>query len=375
MKPKTEKDLAEAVKAAAAKKVGLHIRGGGTRSGIGHGVTGELLDMTAIKGISLYEPGALTIVAKAGTPLAEIEAELAKEKQRLAFEPMDHRPLYATKGKPTIGGVVAGNVSGPRRIQAGACRDSLIGVRFVDGEGTIVKNGGRVMKNVTGYDLVKLMCGSLGTLGVLTEVGFKVLPMPEACASVIIPGLDNASAIKAMSAALTSPYDVNGAAHVPGKGTFVRIEGFEGSVKYRSGELKELLGRFGEVVVEADQKASQSLWAGIRDVEHLASGEGDIWRISVKPSEGAKIVDLLGEGAQAQFDWGGGLVWARVPAGSDVRKRLNAFEGHATLMRADETTRKKLGVFQPEQPALAAISAGLRAKFDPMGILNPGRMG
>ena len=190
MKPTSEAELADAIRASAAKGTKLHIRGGGTRAGLGHGVTGQLVDTTGLKGVALYEPGALTIVAAAGTPLETIEKTLAKEGQRLPFEPMDHRALYGTNGKSTIGGVVAANVSGPRRIQAGACRDSLIGVRFVDGEGTVIKNGGRVMKNVTGYDLVKLMAGSHGTLGVLSEVAFKVLPMPEAGATVIVHGLD-----------------------------------------------------------------------------------------------------------------------------------------------------------------------------------------
>jgi glycolate oxidase FAD binding subunit len=375
MKPASEEQLAGAVKAAAAKGTGLHIRGGGTRSGLGHGVTGEALDMSAIKGVSLYEPGALTIVAAAGTPLEEIEKTLAEENQRLPFEPMDHRALYGSTGKPTIGGVVAANVSGPRRIQAGACRDSLIGVRFVDGEGTIIKNGGRVMKNVTGYDLVKLIAGSHGTLGVLTQVGFKILPMPETGATVIVDGLDNAKAIEAMSVALTAPFDINGAAHAPGKGTFVRIEGFEGSVKYRADQLRDLLGKFGDVQIEANQARSQKIWQQIRDVEHVAAGKGDVWRISVKPSDGAKVAACLGGQARLQFDWGGGLVWACVQAGSDVRKLMNGIEGHATLMSASEETKKALRVFHPEQPALANISAGLRAKFDPEGILNPGRMG
>ncbi len=377
MTPKSETALAEAVKAAAAKKTPLHIKGGGTRAGLGAGVTGEVLNTSGLKGISLYEPGALTIVAAAGTPLETVEKTLAKEGQRLAFEPMDHRALYGTNGKPTIGGVVAANVSGPRRIQAGACRDALIGVRFVDGEGTIVKNGGRVMKNVTGYDLVKLMAGSHGTLGVLTEVAFKVLPMPETSALVSIAGLGPAGAVEAMSAALTSPFDVTGAAHTAGEQpvTMVRVEGFEGSVTYRAGRLKELLGRFGEVDVSLDDKANRQAWENVRDVKLVADGEGDVWRISVKPSDGPAVIAALPSGAQVQMDWGGGLVWARVPEGTDVRKGLKGIEGHATLVRADEATKGKLGVFQPEQPALAAISKGLRAKFDPLGILNPGRMG
>ncbi|MEO9877004.1 MAG: glycolate oxidase subunit GlcE [Anderseniella sp.] len=380
MKPKSEQELADAVKASAAKGTRLQIRGGGSRVGLGHGVTGELLDTTGLKGVSLYEPGALTIVAAAGTPLETIEKTLAKEGQRLPFEPMDHRALYGTNGKSTIGGVVAANISGPRRIQAGACRDSLIGVRFVDGDGTIIKNGGRVMKNVTGYDLVKLMAGSHGTLGVLTEVAFKVLPMPEAGATVVVEGLDNEKAGAAMSTALTAPYDVNGAAHLPASAdqsarTCIRVEGFDGSVKYRSGQLKELLGSFGDVSIEAEQARCAKLWQQIRDAEAVAAGEGDIWRVSVKPSDGAKLAVLLGDKAQLQFDWGGGLVWVCVPEGTDVRASMNGIDGHATLIRSSEPTAKQLGVFQPEPAPLAKISAGLRSRFDPHGILNPGRMG
>ncbi len=380
MKPKSEQELADAVKASAAKGTKLQIRGGGSRAGLGHGVTGELLDTTGLTGVSLYEPGALTIVAAAGTPLQTIDQTLAKEGQRLPFEPMDHRALYGTNGKSTIGGVVAANVSGPRRIQAGACRDSLIGVRFVDGEGTIVKNGGRVMKNVTGYDLVKLMAGSHGTLGVLTEVAFKVLPMPEAGATIVVHDLDNTSAGAAMSAALTAPYDVNGAAHLPPDNdqparTCIRVEGFAGSVKYRSDKLRELLGSFGDVSIEADQAKSNKLWQQIRDAELVATGPGDIWRISVKPSDGPKLANLLGGNAQCQFDWGGGLVWACVPEGQDVRAVMNGIDGHATLIRSNDATASELGVFHPEAAPLAKISAGLRSRFDPHGILNPGRMG
>ncbi|MEM7635763.1 MAG: glycolate oxidase subunit GlcE [Pseudomonadota bacterium] len=380
MKPKSEQELADAVRASAAKGTKLQIRGGGSRAGLGHGVTGELVDTTGLTGVSLYEPGALTIVAGAGTPLETIEKTLAREGQRLPFEPMDHRALYGTNGKSTIGGVVAANISGPRRIQAGACRDSLIGVRFVDGEGTVIKNGGRVMKNVTGYDLVKLMAGSHGTLGVLTEVAFKVLPMPEAGATIIVEGLDNERAGAAMSAALTAPYDVNGAAHLPPDGdqaarTCIRVEGFAGSVKYRSGKLKDLLADFGDVSIEADQARSDKLWQQIRDAEAVAAGEGDIWRVSVKPSDGSMLAARLGDEARVQFDWGGGLVWACVPEGTDARAVMNGIDGHATLIRSNEATAKQLGVFQPEPAPLAKISAGLRSRFDPHGILNPGRMG
>ncbi|MDD9716929.1 FAD-binding protein [Dinoroseobacter sp. PD6] len=374
--PGSEAELAEVIAGADAP---LRIRGGGTRP-IGKPVAGEVLSTAALSGIGLYEPGALTLVAQAGTPLAEVEAALAAERQRLPFEPMDHRGLLGSAGEPTLGGVVAGNVSGPRRIQAGACRDSLIGVRFVTGEGAVVKNGGRVMKNVTGYDLVKLMAGSHGTLGVLTEVSFKVLPQTETEATLTVTGLDDATAVAALSRALGAPYEVSGAAHLPhgadGPETHVRIEGFETSVTYRTGKLTELLGKFGPVRVEADPAASRSTWVAIRDVAAFHGTAGDVWRISVKPSDGPAVGAALG--GDVIYDWGGGLVWAHVAPGRDVRGALaglpGGFSGHATLIRAAEATRAAQPVFQPEPAPLAAISAGLRAKFDPKGILNPGLM-
>ncbi len=369
--PRTEADLAEAVAGAAGP---LRISGGGTRP-VGRPVAGEALSVAGIAGIGLYEPGALTLVARAGTPVAEIEAALAAENQRLAFEPMDHRALLGTTGEPTIGGVVAANVSGPRRIQAGAARDFLLGVRFVDGTGTAIKNGGRVMKNVTGYDLVKLMAGSYGTLGVLSEVSLKVLPRPAAAATLRLTGLSDQDAVRALSAALGSPYDVTGAAHLPDAGaTLVRIEGFGASVAYRAERLAALLAEFGAAETEDDAQAVDATWRGVRDVEPFAGRAGDVWRLSVKPSDGPAIAARAGAGGLV-YDWGGGLIWALVDEGTDLRARLGAFRGHATLVRASEATRAALGVFQPEPAPLAAISAGLRAKFDPRGILNPGLMG
>ncbi|MEM9780706.1 MAG: FAD-binding protein, partial [Pseudomonadota bacterium] len=288
MKPTDEDELAEAI---AGTSAALHIRGGGSRAGLGHSVTGAVLETGGLTGITLYEPGALTIVARAGTPMAEVEAALEAEKQMLPFEPMDHRALLGSDGAPTIGGVVAANVSGPRRIQAGACRDSLIGVRFVDGRGTAIKNGGRVMKNVTGYDLVKLMAGSHGTLGVLSEVSFKVLPAAEAIATVKVHGVSPSDGVTALSAAVGSPYDVTGAAVLPEGVALVRVEGFEGSVRYRAGQLKDMLGRYGEVTIEEDRAASAAIWADVRDAKAIAGLQGDVWRISVKPTHGAKVVE------------------------------------------------------------------------------------
>jgi len=371
--PADEMELSEMVAAASGP---LRIAGGGTRP-IGRPSEGDTLSVARLSGVELYEPGALTLVVGAGTPVSEVECVLGEENQRLPFEPMDHRALLGTDGTPTIGGVVATNASGPRRIQAGACRDSLIGVRFVDGSGTRLKNGGRVMKNVTGYDLVKLMAGSYGTLGVLTEVSFKVLPAPAAQATVSLPGLSPAQAVEAMAVALGSPYEVSGAAHLPdadgGPVTLLRLEGFADSVAYRSGKLGDALKRFGAAHVETGSATVAATWRAIRDVEAFAGTPGDVWRLSVKPSDGAEIAERTG--GKVMFDWGGGLIWVLVPEGTDLRGRLGAFDGHATLVRASAETRAKLPVFQPEPEPLARLSRGLREKFDPRGILNPGLMG
>ncbi|WP_439155377.1 glycolate oxidase subunit GlcE [Yoonia sp.] len=358
MTPDTEDTLAQMIRETDDP---LRIVGGGTRP-VGRS-TGQVLSTAGMAGITLYEPGALTIVARAGTPLAEIETALAAENQRLAFEPMDHRALLGTTGTPTIGGVVAANVSGPRRIAVGACRDFMLGVRFVDGAGNIIKNGGRVMKNVTGYDLVRLMTGAYGTLGVLTEVSMKVLPDVAAQTTLTLDGLDDVAAIAAMSAALGSPFEVTGVAHDPAAGkTRFRLEGFDSSVAYRAEALEAVLAPFGR----AEQ--GETDWAAIRDVTAFADQPGDVWRISVKPSDAAGLAGRMGAKA-VQYDWGGGLIWA-LTDGGDLRARMGDFSGHATLVRgaADAPT------FQPEPAPLAAISAGLRHKFDPRSILNPGIM-
>ncbi|MCW1930822.1 FAD-binding protein [Pararhodobacter zhoushanensis] len=367
MRPQTEAELAEAVRGAAGPLV---VRGGGTR-GIGRPVAGEVLETGGLSGVTLYEPGALTLVAKAGTPLAEVEAALAAEGQRLPFEPMDHRGLLGQGGEPTLGGMVAANASGPRRVQAGACRDSLIGVRFVDGTGAVIKNGGRVMKNVTGYDLVKLMAGSWGTLGVLSEVAFKLLPAPSSAATLVFDGLDSAQAVAMFAAALGSPFEVNGAAHLPDGRSVLRVEGFASSVTYRAGALGRHLARFGSPGV-LDREESEPLWVSVRDVVPFHGGGGDVWRLSVKPSDAPGLVAKAG--GEALYDWGGGLVWLRVAVGTDLRAALGAFQGHATLVRASADTRRALAPFQPEHAPVAALTRGLRAKFDPRGILNPGLM-
>jgi len=356
MRPATEAELAEIIRAANAP---ISVRGGGTRA-IG-AARGAVLHTGGLAGVELYEPGALTLVARAGTPLAEVEALLAAEGQRLPFEVPDLRAMLGREGASTLGGVVAENASGPRRVQVGACRDSLIGVRFVDGSGTVVKNGGRVMKNVTGYDLVKLLAGSRGQLGVITEVSFKLLPMPEAGATLILSGLSDAQAVQAMAAALGSPFEVNGAAHWPGQGTFLRIEGFSASVAYRAARLRAHLAAFGAVEVEA----GTDRWPAIRDVAPFAARPGDVWRLSVKPTDAPGIVARLGAEA-VLYDWGGGLIWALMAPGADLRARLGAFQGHATRLRGDGP-----GALHPEPAGVAALTRGLRAAFDPRGILSP----
>ena len=358
--PRDEVDLAEAVRAANAP---LRIVGGGTR---GEDGPGEVLSVAGLSGITLHEPGALTLVAGAGTPVAAVAAALEAEGQRLAFEPMDHRALLGTGGEPTIGGVVAANVSGPRRVQAGAARDFLLGVRFVDGTGAVVKNGGRVMKNVTGYDLTRLMAGSRGALGVLTEVAFKVLPRPAAVATlaVAVDGPDRA--VAALASALGSPFDVTGAAWLPAQGALVRVEGFARSVAYRVGRLAERLAGFGAVTpVEGDP------WPAIRDVQAFHGASGDVWRLSVRPSDAAGVVARL-NARDLVLDWGGGLIWALLPDGTDARAALHGVGGHATLVRAEAATMARLGRMHPEPAAVAALSRGVKARFDPRGILNVG---
>ncbi|QGY00460.1 glycolate oxidase subunit GlcE [Roseovarius faecimaris] len=376
MEPRNEEELANIVAGASAP---MRIEGGGTRP-IGHVTDAPVLSTRGLSGITLYEPGALTLVAQAGTPLAEAEAALAAEGQRLAFEPMDHRALLGTSGAPTLGGMVAANVSGPRRIQVGACRDSLLGVRFVDGRGQVIRNGGRVMKNVTGYDLVKLMAGSYGTLGVLTEVALKVLPIPAATGVLLFEGLSDERAVSALSRALRSPFEVTGAAHTQ-KGldgapvTMIRLEGSEASVAYRADRLTAELSEFGSCALETDPENTKAGWTWVRDVAPFHGRDGTVWRLSVKPTEAPAIVAAL-TGAEALYDWGGGLIWLFCPAGCGVDgRRIRAAlaehsGGHATLIRGDDPHP-----FQPLAEPLQTLQTGLRARFDPRGLFNPGRMG
>jgi glycolate oxidase FAD binding subunit len=296
---------------------------------------------------------------------------------------MDHRALLGTSGVPTIGGVVAANVSGPRRIQAGAARDFALGARFVDGAGRFIKNGGRVMKNVTGYDLVKLMAGSWGTLGVLTEVSLKVQAVPETQATLVAKGLSLKDGVAALARALGSPYDVSGAAHLgfDGGTTLVRIEGLAGMVDHRAGALISGVLAGWQRIDGAD---SAALWTDVRDVRAFAGGGGPVWRVSLKPSDApgfSAALDAAGLAHRGLYDWGGGLAWLALEAtaadagAAAIRGALAPLGGHATLVRAAPAVRAAVEVFQPQPTPLARLTRELKQKFDPRGILNPGLMG
>ncbi len=385
--PIDETEIADIIGLAADRRTPLSVMGGGTRSGLGRPVqTAASLSTAEMRGVTLYEPAELVISAKAGTPLAEVEALLAENGQHLTFEPPDHRRLYGSTGEPTIGGVVAANLSGPRRIVAGAARDGLIGVRAVTGRGEAVKSGGRVMKNVTGYDLVKFLAGSYGTLAVLSEVTFKVLPAPETESTLVIEGLDDAAAVAALSAALGTPFSVTGAAHIPlsskGPGhTCIRLEGFAASVADRAERMRALPGPFSGATL-LDEAQSAALWAAIRDLDALnAPPLAPVWRLSLKPGDAPALVEKLHRSfdCRALYDWGGGLVWIAGGEGWDagaetVRAAVAAVGGHATLVRAAHDVRNAVDVFQPLPEPLMALTRKLKESFDPAGILNPGRI-
>ncbi|HVI30025.1 FAD-binding protein [Hansschlegelia sp.] len=384
--PLDEAGVGAIVLDAIERKAPLAIRGAGTRAGLGRPVqAARALSTERLTGVTLLEPSELVVSARAGTPVAEVEAALAEKGQRLAFEPFDHRPLYGTSGEPTIGGLVAANASGPRRVIAGAARDALIGVRMVTGRGEIIRSGGRVMKNVTGYDLVKLAAGSHGTIGVLTEATFKTLPMPESETTLVLEGLDDAAGVAALCAAMVTPFEVTGAAYLPARGdtpscTCLRLENFESQLRYRTAALEKALGHRGPTN-RLDVPTSRALWREIAAAAPLLGPERRmIWRISAAPTRAAELVAKLRPVIASHFyDWSGGLVWIAVEPAEDacagvVRPAVQAARGHATLIRAPLATRAAVEVFEPQAPALARLTRAVTAAFDPEGVLNPGRM-
>jgi glycolate oxidase FAD binding subunit len=396
-------DVEQAVRAAIAAEQPLEIIGRGTRRQIGQPMaTNAVLDLSPLNAITSYEPSELIITVQAGAPLSDVMSLIDSRNQQFAFEPVDTAPLLGASGAGTIGGMIAAGLAGPRRVKAGAARDHLLGAHAVSGFGDSFKTGGKVVKNVTGYDLCKLLAGSWGTLAVMTEVTLKVMPKGEAERTLVLRGLDHLAANKAMTAALGSPYDVSGAAHVPGSAlraevagldaisspreavTLIRLEGILASASHRAASLADALKPFGTTQVIEDA-ASAAAWAAIRDVLPFAAdgplGAWPVWRIVCPPASGGALGQTLARetGGDVIYDWGGGLIWAALPPSPDaqaslVRRRVAAVAGHAMLVRASEAVRRQVDVFEPQAGALGALSERVRNSFDPKTILNRGRM-
>ena len=382
IKPRDGKELRQAVEWALNEGATLDVRGSGSKLALGKPMRcDQVLDVSGLSGVVDYAPEELVVTLRAGTPLREIEALLAQRNQMLAFEPPDLGPLLGREaGEGTLVGTIMGNFAGPRRLSSGAARDHLLGFSGVNGRGESFKSGGRVMKNVTGYDLSKLLAGSWGTLAVLDEVSVKVLPAPDQTRTLFLHGLDDVEAVKAMCAAMGSPHEVSGAAHVPGR-TALRVEGIAPSVEARLQGLHELLAGTGARMEEQGTLESRAFWREVRDAVPLGASASDVvWRVSCAPTDGPALVARVKSarpGAKAFYDWSGGLIWLALPASADADQGLvrDGLRGHATLIRAPEATRAAIPIFQPLSPALAALSARVKESFDPKGIFNPGRMG
>ena len=403
LKVRDAKDVEQVVRAAIASEQPLEIIGHGTKRMVGQPMaTNALLDLSALNAVKSYEPNELIITVEAGAPLADVKSLLDSKNQRFAFEPMETMRLLGTPGAGTIGGMIAAGLAGPRRIQAGAARDHLLGAQAVSGFGDSFKAGGKVVKNVTGYDLCKLLAGSWGTLAVMTEVTLKVLPRPESERTLVLRGLDDAAANQAMTAALGSPFDVSGAAHLPKSAlrdaagalgrlgsprtalTLVRLEGITASAVHRAASLSKQLVQFGSAdIIEDDSSAA--VWDCVRDVEPFAAkgplGAWPVWRVVCPPASGSTLGERLVRetGGDVLYDWGGGLIWVAMPPRPDaqaalVRQHAAAAGGHAMLLRATDEVRRQVDVFQPAAEGVRALSERVRQSFDPKSILNRGRM-
>lgn len=403
--PKRPEELSEILRWAVANATPLAVVGSGSKSGIGRPVPVEhVLSLAGFSGVGQYEPNELVLTAGAGTPLADIEALLTRNGQMLAFEPPDHTHLFAVSATApiagaaragTLGGVLAANSSGPRRFLAGAARDHFLGFRAVNGRGEPFKAGGRVVKNVTGFDLPKLLAGSWGTLAALWEVTLKVMPVPEFSCALLIFGLDDTGASRLMRTAAASAHVVSGAAHLPARVaarsavvnaagqsvTALRVEGPELSVRHRVTGLKALLIGGGHACDELDGPAALALWRDIGDLALLAAGDTrEIWRLSLPPATAPGVVTHIVNG-EPEVEWlqdqAGGTLWLSCPAGTpaeQIRSALAPDGGHATLWCAGAARRAEVPVFQPQPPALAALTRRVKASFDPRAVLNPGRM-
>jgi glycolate oxidase FAD binding subunit len=375
LKPTSDAELSQMIAEAQGP---LEVIGTGTKRRLGRPVQAAAsLDMSGFSGVIVYEPEELILEVGAGTPLSEVEALIGAKSQQLAFEPPDWSGLLGSAHGGTVGGLVSCNLSGPRRIKSDAARDHVLGLRGVTGAGDVFKAGARVVKNVTGYDLPKLLTGSYGTLAALTAVILKVLPAPETEETVVLRGLDDAAAVAAMSLAMQSACEVSSAAYVPGEAVYLRLEGIAASVAYRRDALATLLATPVEVMAA---KTSGQTWRAIRDGAMFADNNSHpLWRLSVAPSDAPEIIRRLKAKLDIRylFDWAGGLIWIEVPPEADAAAGLirQAFtQGHAMLIRAPDAVRAAVDVFQPQEAALAALSARVKDSFDPRHMLNPGRM-
>ncbi|MGH6776834.1 MAG: FAD-binding protein [Bradyrhizobium sp.] len=402
LKIRDARDVEQAVRAAIAGEQPLEIIGHGSKRLIGQVMaTNAVLDLSALNGVNSYEPNELIITVQAGAPLADVMSLIDGKNQQFAFEPACMAPLLGTPGQGTIGGMIAAGLAGPRRIKAGGVRDHLLGAHAVSGFGESFKTGGRVVKNVTGYDLCKLLAGSWGTLAAMTEVTLKVMPRPEIERTLVLRGLDDITANRAMTAALGSPFDVSGAAHVPASAlrgevagldklgspgealTLLRIEGILASARRRAAALGDTLKAFGTAQILEDA-ASAGVWSAIRDILPFAIdgplGGWPVWRIVCPPASGGALGKALAHdtGGDVIYDWGGGLIWAAVPPKPDaqaatLRRQIGSAAGHATLIRGSEQVRREVDVFHPQPPELAKLSERIRNSFDPKHIFNRGR--
>jgi glycolate oxidase FAD binding subunit len=399
LQPADGEQVREVLAWAAAEEEPIAVQGGGSKIALGRPMqAARVLDLSQLTGVSLYEPEELVLRAGAGTALSEVEALVAGEGQQLAFEPPDYGPLLgAPPGGATIAGAVACNLSGPRRIQAGAARDHFLGLKAVSGRGEHFKSGGRVVKNVTGYDFCKLLAGSYGTLGALTEVTVKILPAAEKTRTVLILGLDDRAALAALREASGSAHEVSGLAHLPASEaarsavsyvadadtsvTALRIEGPGPSVEHRCAALRQAMAAHGPVE-ELHSRNSAAFWREVRDVGPFVGEESRlVWRLSLPPAAGAEVVARIAAEIETRafYDWAGGLVWLSLEESPDaghetVRAALTEVGGHALLVKAPAEVRAVVPVFQPLAPSLAALTARVKESFDPRRILNPGRM-
>ncbi len=399
LKPSDASQTAEAIAWAAAEGGSLEIVAGRTKRALGRPMkTDHVLDVSGLKGIVAYEPAELVLTARPGEPLASIYAVLAKNRQMLAFEPPDWRALIGAEGEPTLGGVISCNLSGSRRARSGSARDYVLGFSAVNGFGDIWKAGGKVVKNVTGYDMCKLQAGAYGTLSALTEVTLKVMPKPETAWTIVLHGLADEAAISTLADALNSPFEVSGAAHLPaatarrskigavatglGAATALRLEGPRPSVAYRAQALEAFVGRGARL----DEMETEAFWREVADVQPLLEpGARIVWRLCPTPSGGQAVAHSIREAlpsAEFYFDWGGGLIWLSLDAteadpdagAAIVRSAVKSAGGHATLIVAPDVVRAATSVFEPQTAALAELNARVKNGFDPRGILNPGRM-